>query len=254
LISASGQECLRQLLSQSPLLLAFDLDGTLAPLVARPEDAAIPTEVMQSLEILEKKSGLAILSGRGRADIQRLGRPLSRAHFIGNHGLEHPGVPASVQQEASRICRDWVQELRSTELFQEAGLFLEDKGSSVSLHYRQTENPNAARRRIEQATSRLTPAPKLIAGKFVINLTPQFAPLKGDALEFLQQELGARGILFAGDDITDEHAFRWIRKPPPGVLGLGVHVGSNPDTQAQFRLASVSEVSTLLKNLAQRLS
>lgn len=254
LISSRGQEALKKLLQSHPLLLAFDLDGTLAPLVARPEEATIPSEIMDSLVQLERRAQLAILSGRARGDIMRLCRPLSRTHFIGNHGLEHPGVPKSLQDEAVQVCRYWSGALEDSGLFREAGVFLEDKGSSLSIHYRQAPNPSATCERIERVSQALNPHPKLIAGKFVVNLTPPFAPLKGDALAHLNDTLGCQGILFAGDDITDEHAFAWIRGAPRRVLGLGVHIGSNPNTQAHFRLESVPEVSSLLNSLVEAIS
>jgi trehalose 6-phosphate phosphatase len=251
LISPRASEHLHRVVRSRPLLLAFDLDGTLAPLVARPEAAAIPVEIMKSLQQLEQKTELAILSGRGRADVIRLCSPLSRVHIIGNHGLEHPGVPASLQLEANEICRRWVLELEGSGLLQEPGIFLEDKRSSLSLHYRGAQAPTEAHERIVSRVGSLQPRPKLIAGKFVVNLTPQFAPLKGDALAFLKDALGCKGILFAGDDITDEHAFEWLRRMTPPLLGLGVHIGSVPTTQAHFRLDSVAEVSALLKSLVK---
>ena len=254
LISTQGHARFQELLQARPLLLAFDLDGTLAPLVTRPEDAAIPDEIMNSLVLLEGRTHLAILSGRGRSDIIRLCRPLARTHFIGNHGLEHPGVPESVQTRAIEVCQHWRRALEKSGILGESGVFLEDKGSSLSIHYRESRNPMETRESIERVSRCLDPAPKLIAGKFVVNLTPLFAPLKGDALAHLKAALGAEGILFAGDDVTDEHAFEWLRDRPPGDLGFGVHIGANPATQAHFRLDSISEVSSLLRALVEKLS
>ena len=94
-------------------LLAFDIDGTLAPIVDRPWDARVPHEVQQGLSALSQRAAVAIITGRAIEDA----RPMlgfAPRYLVGNHGAE--GVPGFEEASAhcARVCRAWLDELSST--------------------------------------------------------------------------------------------------------------------------------------------
>jgi len=227
----------------APLALAgtalfLDLDGTLAPIAARPQDV-VPDPRRTSL--LERLSGrldgrLAVISGRSLEDIDRIleacVRPVAAVHGLvrrrGDGALEetspHPGLI-----EAGAAFRGMAAA--------DPRLLVEDKGRSIALHYRQA--PDVA------WAARLT-AERLAAetglwrqdGAMVAELrTP--GPSKGDSVRAFLGEppfLGARPV-FVGDDFTDEDGFAAV-----GPLGgFGVLVGPARPTSAQFRLRNVDD-------------
>ena len=96
-LSAAGLQRLQSFLNDGPCLLAFDFDGTLAPIVAHPESARTPLPVIRAMEPLLRTHEVAVLSGRSVEDLMtRLG--FEAHHLIGNHGAEDPACPLSQQR------------------------------------------------------------------------------------------------------------------------------------------------------------
>lgn len=232
-------------LSAGPVLCAFDFDGTLAPIVARPDAARVPAASRRVWADLCRRVAVAVISGRGRADLAaRL--PCRPAYLVGNHGAE--GVPLGRQSlpRLAAICTNWTAQLVERHVALPPGVLIEAKRYSLSLHYRQAADRQGARERLIEEIAALTPAPRVITGHCVLNLLPSGAPTKDHALAALAAASGCRRLLFVGDDETDEWVFR--RAP---ASWLTVRVGAGP-TAARFHLRSQAEVARLLGILARQ--
>jgi trehalose 6-phosphate phosphatase len=230
---------------QAPVLLAFDYDGVLAPLVTAPGGGRMRRRTRELLARLVRLYPVAVISGRAWKDTRRLSEGVV-PHVVGNHGFEllHPvPVPGAVL----RAVRGWRRQLEA-ELAGVPGLHFEDKRSTLAVHYGLSPAWRRAERAVYAAANRLA-GTRLIPGKKVLNVLPYDFPNKGDAVRALLARLGLGAALYAGDDVTDEDAFKL---GPPMVLG--VHVGGGASL-ARWRLedqASVDELLRLLVALRER--
>jgi trehalose 6-phosphate phosphatase len=221
--------------------LVLDVDGTLAPIVARPELSEVPDETRADLRRLAERYRLvACVSGRAGEDARRLvGVPGVR--IVGNHGLE---LAPEAEALAHRIAafRD------------ETGLPVEDKGLSLSYHYREAADEEAARSELETVARRAEAAGLVPRwGRKVLEIRPPVEADKGTAVRTLLAESGARRGLYAGDDATDLDAFAGLR-----AAGLEhtvcIAVGSDeapPELLATADLAveSPAALAALLRDL-----
>lgn len=176
----------------------LDVDGTLAPIVARPEDAAVPAETRAELERLANRYALvACVSGRTSADVERVvGVPALT--YVGLHGLELD-PRAERYREAIHVFADGVD------------WPVEDKGLAVSFHYRGADDEVAARAELERVARRAE-AVGLRArfGRMVLEILPPVDADKGTAVGHLLTRAHLDRALYAGDDRTDLDAFRAI--------------------------------------------
>jgi trehalose-phosphatase len=238
------------------LLLGVDFDGTLAPIMPRPEDAALPADAADALRSLARRTDtwIAILSGRALADIARkIG--LEGAFYAGNHGLEitGPGVHRVHEQaeSAHRLMAELSARLQK-DLAGIPGAQLEDKGLTLSVHYRRAPDERAERQSVDTVEQLCAPFAELRVthGKKVVEVRPAVDWHKGDALRFLRDTI-ARGVaavptVFIGDDITDEDGFRHVG---PGGFGIIVADPLPSETAAHAYLRSPTEVVTFLRQL-----
>ena len=175
--------------------LLFDVDGTLAPIAPRPELASVPPETKVELARLASKYLLvACISGRSGEEAEAL-VGVEGIRYVGNHGLE---LDARAAVLASRIAafRDTV------------ALPVEDKGLSLSYHYRLAEDEESARSELEVIARRARAEgldPRW--GRMVLEIRPPVAADKGTAVQALLTSVAARRGLYAGDDTTDLDAF-----------------------------------------------
>lgn len=239
LFSAVGQVALRRL-AAARSLLAFDLDGTLAPLVARPENVVVAPRTAARMRALSRSWPVAVITGRRVDDAtRRLGfKPL---YLHGNHGAERAGGPDSARLQAQL---DGCRELLHRQMAQLAShrIQVEDKGLSIALHYRQADDPGAAARWIDRLALAFGSQVRTGHGHRVLNITPRDAPDKGDALLDIARRCGAERALVVGDDINDEPAFA---KAPRG--SVSVRIGPVAvETRARFRLRGQGQVDRLL--------
>ena len=243
LFSAAGLAALRDFIDAGTLL-AFDLDGTLAPIIADPDKIVIPDDVSRRLTALQKMAPVAVISGRSRADaLTHLG--FTPAYLAGNHGAE--GLPGHKGEESGYVslCSSWKKQLGTLLPDEEAsGIVLEDKGATLTLHYRNSDNRERAHGEILNAIARLVPQPRSGSGKFVENIAPPAAPHKGIALLSIMAHLGCSRALFVGDDETDEDVFRL-----DDARILGIRVGMNVDSAASWCLSSQDEIGDLLDRI-----
>lgn len=243
------------------IVLLLDFDGTLAPIVERPEMAAMPARTREALERLLAHPGVdaAIVSGRGLEDARERAA-LPGIAYAGNHGMEieGPGVErvhreaAAARPELERVVAALLPALDSV-----PGAFVEDKGLTLSVHYRQVARDRVpeVRAAVERAAG-ASDALRVTEGKEVLEVRPRVDWHKGRAVEFLLGVLDpAPGtpVLYLGDDTTDEDAFRalaaWAGGSGEGVL---VADSSPAGTAARSYVRDPAEVAALLEELGRR--
>jgi trehalose 6-phosphate phosphatase len=221
------------------ILLAFDYDGVLAPVVKDPSGARIRPRTRALLRRLARLYPVAVVSGRAWRDCARFLGPID-ATVVGNHGFEL-GRPVPVPAAVARKVRAWRRRLER-DLRDVPGIHFEDKRSTLAVHYGLGGDLAAAERAVYEAANQLE-GTRLIPGKRVLNVLPHDFPSKGDAVRALVAQLGADGAVVLGDDVTDEDAFA-VGAP----LVFGVHVGKGPSL-APWRLAQQVDVDALLELL-----
>jgi trehalose 6-phosphate phosphatase len=180
--------------------LIFDVDGTLAPIVARPELAQVPQATRKELERLAGRYLLvAFVSGRSGEDASRL-VGLGGVRYVGNHGLELDPEAHELQAQIATF-RDTVERK------------VEDKALTLSYHFREARDEAKARAELEEIARRAA-AEGLVPrwGRKVLEIRPAVQADKGTAVQALIREAGARRALYAGDDTTDLDAFAALAK------------------------------------------
>jgi trehalose-phosphatase len=238
-------------------LLCLDFDGTLAPFVPDPGDAFLTPAMDRMLRDLAGHDtlALAIMSGRDRTDLHgRVNIP--GVIYAGNHGLDISG-PGYVYVEPTAASHS--EELRglsqtlTSRLQPFAGVLVEYKGLTISVHYRQAQESDGEEiRRVVHATLAGSSHPFVLsAGEKVHEIRPRVYWNKGTAVSWIRTQLGAPDALpiYVGDDTTDEDAFTAIRDD-----GIGIKVGAVGETAARYTVNDAAEVHRFLKWLAELLS
>ncbi len=244
LFSPDGLRELASIVHDDPLL-AFDFDGTLAPIVSHPDRARVSEPVARELQRLSRILPVAVISGRRVSDlIPRLG--FTARFVVGNHGAEDPDDRPP--EHWGRMLDGLRERLeRAARPLFAAGVWVEDKGCSISLHYRLAPDPMVALDRINEVLLDLEPGLRRFGGKLVVNVVCSDAPDKADSLESLMQRAGARSALFVGDDLNDEVVFARRHRH-----WLCVRVGrDDPQSQADFFLDRSSEMRGLLRRIRE---
>jgi trehalose 6-phosphate phosphatase len=246
------------------LLLAFDFDGTLAPIVADPQTAiADPRAVRLLSELSRVVRAVAVISGRDLAFLA--GRlPVDRLLLIGNHGLE------ALEQGQSQVVDEATPYLdplaraaiaiAQLPVMRSTGARLERKRATLAVHVRGTTDPAAATARLQSPLQQIArdQGLELKPGRLVLELRPPIPVDKGEVLRRLVQESGARAVLYAGDDWTDADAFRALeRLATAGVqtVAVGVRSAEVPDdafVDCDLVVDGVEGVIALLQELRDR--
>jgi len=237
-LAQANVELLQQF-AWSKVLLAFDYDGTLAPIVDDPGLARMRPATRTLLRTVARLFPCVVISGRATRDIRTHLTGLPLADVIGNHGIASSRAIAPLVDEVRR----WMPLLQGR-LAGLKGVTIEDKGMSVALHYRRSREKRLARRRIDE-TVELIPRARVIRGKQVVNLLPEGAPHKGLALRAARQRLGCDTAIYVGDDEADEDVFSLDE---PGRL-LSIRVEESPQSRAGFFLRTQAEIDELLRVL-----
>ena len=226
-----------------------DVDGTLAPIVARPEDARLLDGAREVLEELRARVGLlGFVSGRGLADLERL-VGLDGCAYAGNHGMElhlpgerprlADGVAAHVPAIAA-FAATWPPERLAV-----GGLRMEEKGATLSVHARGAPDPDAAALLLrEVAREAAEHGLVTTSGREVLEVRPPVRVDKGTAVTELLAGAGARAALYVGDDRTDADAWRALRAlRDRGALEHAVALAvASAEVPADVRAAADAEV------------
>ena len=220
-------------------LLAFDFDGTLAPIVADRDVAEMPPETRRLLRALSLLYPCVVVSGRARADVAARVAGIPLFAVVGNHGAEAGHGPLDRSRRA-QVC-GWVRALKR-ELGLVPGIDVEDKWFTIAVHYRHVRSRGAARALVIRAASALEGA-RVFGGHAVVNVVPCDAPDKGSAIEELLQRAGPRPVLYVGDDRTDEDVFQ-----SPHV-DVGVRVGRTARSAAGWYVSRQTGIDELLRAL-----
>jgi trehalose-phosphatase len=238
----------------SSIALFLDYDGTLSPIAPTPQSAYFSNETRQVLQKLAALPQflLTIISGRSLEDIRRI-IGIEGIIYVGNHGFEIKGP--GIQHECPiaddfKVLIGELKEKIALGLKGFPGAFIEDKGVTISIHYRQVKEEQSLV--LEDILYRTTEPYfhnsqiRINLGKKVFEIKPPVEWDKGKAvLWVLAQKKGFP--VYIGDDTTDEDAFFAIRD-----LGLTIYVGdADKESYAQYYLKNTEEVLALLKNFSQ---
>jgi len=228
----------------------LDFDGTLVPIVDRPDAATLPPATRRILGALAGTYLVCMLSGRGLDDLQqKVGLPC--LYYGADHGRRIAGPPSSgveleVSGPARRVLVEAADELQRR-LSAVAGVVIEQKGLSLSVHYRLVQTGEWARvAEATEAAVRRFPGLSLSAGKLVHEIRPDDGWNKGRALLWLLDRLALSldqvCPVCMGDDLTDEDMFRAVGDDGVTILvGDAVH-----STRARYRLRDVEQAVRLL--------
>lgn len=241
ILSRREGEVLAQM-AWSRVLLAFDFDGTLAPIVGDRDAAVMRSRTAELFRRVCELYPCAVISGRSSEDVSaRLGGAPVR-HVFGNHGLE-PGV--GIESFARQVAS--MRPRLEGALSEWPGVDIEDKKYSIAVHYRRSRRRKDARRAIDAAIAGLSIPTRVIPGKLVVNVVPEGAPHKGQALLTAREREAADTALYVGDDVTDEDVFQLDQ---PGRL-LTIRVGLSRSSAAAYYLRGQREMDALLAKLAE---
>lgn len=246
LLTETGRNDLGALL-KGRSLYAFDFDGTLSKIVRDPHAARLARPIRVRLEELAKRAPVAIISGRSVEDLRsRVGTVVS--HLIGNHGSEGPHTSREYMQQVRETSSGWlkvVNERFQDELTQ-TGIVVENKSYSLTFHYRTADHRDKARTLLSRIVAELSPPPRIVLGKSVVNVMPPTASHKGTALLEYMRRLDCSGALYVGDDETDEDVFA-LRD----ARILTVRVGKKNGSSARYFLKRQTEIAEVLRLLVE---
>jgi trehalose-phosphatase len=243
--------------------LFLDYDGTLAPIMETPDKAFMPKETRNLLRCLSEMPNykLAIISGRALNDIKKKVGLKNNIVYVGNHGFEIDGpkikfkspVPYKHKGNLEKIKAKLKKSFSSVK-----GVLIEDKGFSLSVHYRQAEKKDISKIKTEFYAAlvayEVRNEMKVRTGKKVLEIRPPLAWDKGKAVlwllarhKFLLRKKKQKILpIYVGDDVTDEDAFGALRR-----RGWTVRVGKLQKSKAFYYVKKTEEVNDLLRLLLQ---
>jgi trehalose 6-phosphate phosphatase len=257
-----GDQLARHLAGRRPAVF-LDYDGTLTPIVDRPEDALISESMRNAVRGLARRCPVCVVSGRDRRVVQEL-MGVDDLIVAGSHGFDiwspAGGEIQRGEGEAFGGLLEAVEARLREELGPIEGALVEPKKTSVAAHYRlvsEDERPRVGRV-VEEILAEHPDELKVTPGKMVYEIQPNIDWDKGKAVLYL---LGALDLdrddvvpMYLGDDITDEHAFQAL-----ATRGVGIFVGRADDpevagrtTSADYVLHTFEEVERFLHTLACR--
>src|ERR687893_1475910 len=226
-------------LRQTPSAVVTDIDGTVSAIAPTPAEAMVDPGAKAALALLvERLAAVAVVSGRATQDgADMVGLP--EVTYVGNHGLErivrgtpwtHP-VAAAAQPAIAAALAEIESAARA--VADVPWLLVENKGVTGTIHYRLAPDPIAAAALLEPVARAAATRHglRLTLGRMIFEVRPALAVNKGTAIRDLAHDLGLRGIVFFGDDVTDVDAFRALRELREAGEAATLSVGIlGPDT------------------------
>jgi trehalose 6-phosphate phosphatase len=237
-VHAAAAACWAVLL-QTPSAVVTDIDGTISAIAATPAEAMVDPGAKAALDFLNRRlAAVAVVSGRAPQDgAVMVGLP--DLTYIGNHGLEriargtpwtHPTAAAAQPAIAAALAEIETAARAAADL---PWLIVENKGVTGTIHYRLAPDPALAIALLEPLVrdAATRHGLRLTLGRMIFEVRPPLAVNKGTAIRELAEELGLRGIVFFGDDVTDVDAFRALRGMRASGDAATLRVGVlGPDT------------------------
>jgi trehalose 6-phosphate phosphatase len=256
-----------ELLGRPRAGLVTDVDGTISPIVARPDEAMVLPEARRALDGLKRHLTLvAVVTGRSVDDARQM-LDMDGLMYVGNHGFEiYTHGRAEIVPEA----RPWVPRIGAVladviehlDPALKPSVVVENKGATASIHYRLVPDPDRARQQLLEILARctVTSGIRVEEGRRVINLLPPLMVSKGSAITWMIKEHALDRVAYLGDDVTDAHAFRAldVLRQAGTVKSLSIGV-VGPDTAPSVRqlcdatVPSVTAVAQLLCSLLEGL-
>lgn len=245
-----------QRLAGAPLLVMLDIDGTLAPIAPRPELAVVPPETRRAVAALAAREGthVVLVTGRAAADGRRL-VAVGRAWVIGNHGCEVVSPEGEVAIDPA--VEPWRQAIAlaarqvAAAVAPIRGVVFENKTWSLSVHYRLADPSVGPRLRATVDEIAERHGLVVTSGKMIVEVRAPARVDKGTAVLSLARRLGglAEGasLLFIGDDLTDEDAFRLLRARAPHAVTVRVAEPGETATAAEFSVRDPAAVRETLE-------
>jgi len=244
---------IERLFDYRPFGFVADVDGTISPIAPSPEEAAISPMCRRYLSALVDNLDLvAVISGRPLAEVMGM-VGIEGLAYVGNHGLEMwirgvpqmwPGSERYMNTIAGAI--DAIKDMAEKE-----GVYIENKGLTASIHYRNSSDPGTTKSMILAAALPLVGKYnlKITEGRMVVELRPDIDVDKGSALALLIEKYRLSGLIYIGDDVTDIDAFRALHRS--GVNSAAIGVGSDeapPDlyNEADYVVYGISDVERFL--------
>jgi trehalose 6-phosphate phosphatase len=231
---------------ERPLVVGLDVDGVLAPIVAHADDAELLPGVLDAVAELAARTPTAVVSGRSMEDLGRFGFP-AHVEVIGTHGLERRDAPVELgQQERRRYERLAALAADAADRAGD-GAWVEVKPAGVVLHVREAQ-PDASAASVAELHRRAADVTgaHVLPGHGVVELLARVTS-KATAMEELRREVQGGGVVFVGDDRTDEEVFEAI-----GLGGCSIKVGAGP-TAARHRLPGPPQVLQFVDELTRLL-
>jgi trehalose 6-phosphate phosphatase len=258
-----------EVLRQQPAALVTDIDGTISPIAPTPFEAVVHSDALLALERLtDLLTAVAVVSGRAPRDGAAM-VGLGQITYIGNHGLErivrgapwtHPVAEASRPAIAAALSEIQVGVLAAGDA---PWLIIENKGVTGTVHYRLAEDPEAAAAMLAPlaAVAAERHGLRVVPGRMIVELRPALSLNKGTAIRDLVRELGLRGVVFFGDDVTDVDGFVALRalrdEGLAATLSVGVLAAETPEVVArnvELCVHGVPACAATLLEIAARLS
>ncbi|MBU4479432.1 MAG: trehalose-phosphatase [Candidatus Omnitrophica bacterium] len=231
----------------------LDYDGTLTPIVARPDLAVLSAQMRDVLRRLCVKFKVAVVSGRMRDEVEKL-VAIKEIVYAGSHGFDIRGAGIEMVEPKAKEAMPLVEKTLRTikeSLGDIPGMLIEEKKFSIAVHYRQVSieaDIAQIKRTVENAVAEEAGL-RLIEGKKVFEILPAIDWNKGKAVQWIMKALNLswedNAIVYIGDDTTDEDAFRVLSSK-----GMGILVAESPRASAaHFCLSSPDEVEKLFERL-----
>jgi trehalose 6-phosphate phosphatase len=245
-LPAALDAALATLAGRRPVLVASDYDGVLARLRDDPAAAVPEPGVAEALTRLSRVDGVtvALVSGRGVADLQATSGLSGDFRWVGSHGAEFDGPLTGELADRRDRLADRLAPLVATV----DGAWLEIKPASVAVHVRPVHDRVAAALLLDKARAAADSSLTLKPGKDVLEIAVTDAH-KGAALRRLADELGAAASVYLGDDVTDEDGFRALTGPHDVTVKIG-----GGSTEARHRVADTVGAVAVLNRLADLLT
>jgi trehalose 6-phosphate phosphatase len=224
-------------IARGDVMLAFDFDGTLSPIVDDPSRAALRPQTRRLIAHAAQLYPCVVVSGRAEQDVQEKLSGITVWYAVGNGCLDEP----EEIDGRFRTVRGWIPRLLEA-VEPLPGVVVEDKGVSLAIHYRAAADAKQARKSIREA-ARLLEQVRIVSGKKALHLLPLGGAAKRAALERLRAKVGCDRVLYFGDDGTDEEVFA----ARPTVTGI--RIGESATSAAAYFLRDQLEIDDILARL-----